>query len=124
MLSRVLWSALSIILFASAAAAQSNGRFEGRLVHDDTGAPVAGASVSIVGLSGSARTDGDGRFTWAPAPQVPFQVIVVLSGGQVVRPVVVDSAQDGATTIRIRALADESVAVLGAAPSINAAAAS
>ena len=117
----LLSSALMVALFVPAAPAQTPSRFEGRLVQEGTGAPVAGASVSIVGMSGSARTDNDGRFTWAPAPQVPFQVIVVLSGGQVARPVVVDALQEGTTSIQLRALTDEAVTVLGAAPSINAA---
>ena len=37
------------------AAAQAPSRFEGRLVGQDTGAPVAGASVSIPGTTGSGR---------------------------------------------------------------------
>ncbi len=115
----LLSSALVATLFVPAAAAQTSSRFDGRLVEERTGAPVAGASVSIVGMSGSARTDTDGRFTWAPAPQVPFQVIVVLSGGQVARPVVVDAIQEGTTSIQLRALTDEAVTVLGAAPSID-----
>ena len=115
----LLSSALVVALFVPAAAAQTSSRFEGRLVQEGTGAPVAGASVSIVGVSGSARTDNDGRFTWAPAPPVPFQIIVVLSGGQVARPVIVDAVQEGTTSIQVRALTDEAVTVLGAAPSIN-----
>ena len=51
---------------------------------------------------GSARTDKDGRFTWAPAPQAPFQMIVVLSGGQVARPILVEALQQGTTVIEVR----------------------
>jgi outer membrane receptor protein involved in Fe transport len=102
------------------ALAQTTARFEGRIVDEVGGAPVAGASVSIVGTSGSVRTDSDGRFTWVPAPDVPFQVIVVRSGGQVARPVIVEARQEGTTTIRVGAIADESVTVLGAAPSVAA----
>ena len=115
----LLSSALAATLFVPTAAAQTSGRFDGRLVEERTGAPVAGASVSIVGMSGSARTDTDGRFTWTPAPPVPFQLIVVLAGGQVVRPVVVDAIPEGTTSIRLTALTDEAVTVMGAAPSIN-----
>jgi outer membrane receptor protein involved in Fe transport len=111
-------SVLLVTLFGTVAAAQS-GRFEGRLVGETDGMPVAGASVSIVGVSGSTRTDKDGRFTWAPAPPLPFQLIVVLSGGQVARPVTVDALQEGTTSIQVSALADEALTVLGAAPSIN-----
>lgn len=108
----------------AAATAQASGRFEGRVVHQATGTPVAGASVSIVGVTGSTRTDSDGRFTWAPAPAVPFQVILVLPGGQIARPVAVETLQDGYTSIELSALADEAVTVLGAAPSIDTAPAS
>jgi outer membrane receptor protein involved in Fe transport len=121
MRSRLLWSAWLVTLFVQTAVAQTPGRFDGRLVQEGTGTPVAGASVSIVGVSGSARTDSDGRFTWAPAPSPPFQIIVVLSSGQVARPVIVDAFQEGTTSIQIRGLSDEAVTVLGAAPSINTA---
>jgi Carboxypeptidase regulatory-like domain len=95
MRSRLLWSASLVTLVVPMAAAQTAGRFEGRLVREGTGTPLADASVTVVGLSGSTRTDSDGRFTLAPAPQVPFQMVVVLSGGQVARPVVVGSLQEG-----------------------------
>jgi outer membrane receptor protein involved in Fe transport len=121
MRSRLLWSAWLVTLFVQTAVAQTPSRFDGRLVQEGTGTPLAGASVSIVGVSGSARTDSDGRFTWAPAPQTPFQMIVVLSAGQVARPVIVDALQEGTTSFQIGGLTDEAVTVLGAAPSINTA---
>ena len=124
MVSKLLWSAWLLAVFVPVAAAQTPDRFEGRLVLADSEVAVAGALISIAGVTGSARTDKEGRFTWAPAPQVPFQVIVVLSGGQVVRPVTVDALQDGTTIIRISALTDEAVTVLGAAPSVTTAPAS
>jgi outer membrane receptor protein involved in Fe transport len=121
--SFVLFSMLMAAAYVAPAAAQVPTRFEGRLVTQDTGAPVAGASVSIPGTTGSARTGDDGRFTWSPVPQVPFQIIVVLSGGQVARPVLVEELQEGPTTIRIQSLRDEALTVLGAAPSITTGAA-
>src|SRR5918994_3369445 len=117
--SKLLWSAWLLAVFVTAAAAQTPDRLEGRVVLADSEAPLAGASISIVGVTGTARTDADGRFTWAPVPPVPFHAIVVLSGGQVVRPVTVDALQHGTTTIRITASRDEAVTVLGAAPSVN-----
>ena len=53
MSSRLVSTALLLLAIASAAAAQTTTRFEGRLVREDTGAPVAGATLSIVGVSGS-----------------------------------------------------------------------
>jgi hemoglobin/transferrin/lactoferrin receptor protein len=119
MRTRLVCSALLSSLFVSIAAAQTPGRLDGRLVQEGTGTPLAGASVSIVGVPGSTRTDSDGRFTWAPAPQPPFQMIVVLAGGQVARPLIVDAVQEGTTTIHVRGVTDEAVTVIGAAPSIN-----
>src|SRR5687767_10015390 len=66
------------------AAAQPT-QLEARLVHEATGAPVAHATVSVVGLAGSTRTDANGRFTWAPSPELPAEFIVILPGGQVTR---------------------------------------
>ena len=101
------------------AVGQTPNRFEGRLVRPDSGAPIEGATVSIAGLPGSTRTDGDGRFTWTPAPLPPFQLIVVLSSGEVARPVTVEKVAEGTNAIELRALSDEAVTVLGAAPSIT-----
>jgi hypothetical protein len=69
MRSILLFDALVAARCVPAAAAQTSSRFEGRLVQEGTDAPVAGASVSIVGVSGSARTDNDGRFTWRLRPR-------------------------------------------------------
>jgi hemoglobin/transferrin/lactoferrin receptor protein len=107
------------MLFAGPALAQSGNRFEGRLVQQATGAPIADASVSIAGVNGSVRTDSDGRFSWVPAPPPPFQLIAILSGGQIVRPAIVESFGAAITLIPIGGLTDEALIVLGAAPSIN-----
>lgn len=112
---------LSLLSFGADAEAQTPTRFQGRVVSGAGESPVAGATVSIVGVNGSAQTDTDGRFDWAPAPAVPFQLIIVLPDGAVAQPVIVDALQDGSTTIRIKSLADEAVTVLGAAPSITTA---
>jgi outer membrane receptor protein involved in Fe transport len=120
MLSTLMRSALLVMLFGSGTAAQP-GRFEGRLVNQGTGTPVVGASVFIVGVSGSARTDGNGHFTWAPAPPVPFQVIVVLPDGRVAHTETVETLQDVTATIQVRAVGDETISVLGIAPSIDTA---
>ena len=94
-------------------------QLDARLVHQATGAPVADATVSVVGVAGSARTDHDGRFTWAPSPGLPAELIVILPGGQVTR-TVLHEQQTGTTTISIGGIADAEVTVLGAAPSISA----
>jgi outer membrane receptor protein involved in Fe transport len=56
--------------------------FESRLV-DTSGKPVAGAQISVVGHTGTARTGSDGRFVLAPTPPLPAQLIIIGSGGEI-----------------------------------------
>ncbi len=107
-------------LTVSDARAQQPGRFEGRLVREVTGAPVPRATITIVGLPGSAHSDNEGRFTWAPAPHPPFRVIVVLAGGEVAESIVVHAIDQAVTLIHVTGLQSEALSVLGAAPSIDA----
>jgi hemoglobin/transferrin/lactoferrin receptor protein len=85
-----------------------------------TGAPVANAEVAVLGLPGVAFTDADGRFTWKPDPQPPFEILVILPGGRFMRPVLIDRLPaDGPVTIEVSPLAEEAVTVVGSAPSIE-----
>jgi len=86
-----------------------------------TGAPIAGAEVSVLGLTGVLRTDTDGRFLWLPDPAAPFEVLIILPGGQYMKPFLVTSVPAGGlVTIPVRPLVEESVTVTaGAAPSIE-----
>ncbi len=110
----------SLALIAPAIARQAPPPFSGRVIDERNSAPIAGATVTIGGISGSVRTDKDGKFTFEPSPTPPFQVVVVLAAGQVARPVLI-TAIDAEATIKVNALADESVTVVGAAPSVDAA---
>jgi len=103
----------------SLSAAQAREPFSGRVIDEKTKAAVAGAIVTIGGVPGSVKTDTEGRFTFEPSPAPPFQIIVVLASGHVARPVLVTDIGTPAT-IPVNALADESVTVVGAAPSIDA----
>ncbi len=107
------------VLFPSLAFA-----FEGRLVNKRTGQPVAGAEVMIIGLTGSVKTDADGRFSWNPNPSAPFEVLVILPGGRVSKPTMVTTHDRSALlTIEVTSLLTEEVTVTaGVAPSIDAAA--
>lgn len=116
-----LLTVLAVLWMPAGSRAQPGDRLHARLVHDTTGLPIAHASVSLVGLTGSAQTDAEGRFTWTPAPAVPFQLVVVLPGGQVTRPVTVARLPERTITIAIGGMTDAAVTVLGAAPSISAA---
>jgi hemoglobin/transferrin/lactoferrin receptor protein len=98
---------------------------EGLVVDQRTGAPVANAEVSILGRPGSTMTDEAGRFSWKPDPVPPFEVLVVLPGGRVLRPVLVESLGQGQPLlIEVTTLVEESVTVIGSAPSIEAPSAS
>lgn len=110
---------LLTLLSPDPSAAQRVSEFEGRVVDQRTGSPVAGATMSIVGVAGSTHTDANGRFVWKPVPTVPFQVVIILPGGQVAKPVQVDSLAEAGTTIHVNPIADESLTVLGTAPSID-----
>jgi hemoglobin/transferrin/lactoferrin receptor protein len=109
-----------LLMVPAGALAQPKG-FSGRVIHSGSGEPIAGAIVTLAGLPGTVKTDADGTFTWNAPPSPPFQIIVVLPGGHVARPVDVTSLDGAVLLVRVDALADESVTVLGAAPSIVAA---
>jgi len=121
--TRVSWVVTVLALTCLVAQATAAAAFEGRLVDARTGAPVAGAEVTIVGVSGSARSDADGRFTWRPDPRPPFTVLIVLADGRVARPVYVETADWSAVlTLMVEAAVTEEVTVAaGVAPSIDAA---
>lgn len=93
--------------------------FSGRIVDRHTGAGIAGATVSVAGVPGTVKTDDEGRFTWTPRPVVPFQVIVVLASGQVASPITVENAEGDGADLAVNPLADESLTVVGAAPSVS-----
>lgn len=117
---RALAAALGVLLAAGSAAAQDRP-FAGRILDARAGTGVAGATVSVAGLPGSATADHEGRFTWSPPPPVPFTVIVVLPGGVLANPVTVDRIDGASTDIVVTPLAGESLTVLGAAPSVQVA---
>jgi len=95
--------------------------FSGRVVDQRTGAGVPGATVALAGQPGTVKTDHDGRFTWVPRPAVPFQVIVVLLSGHVASPITIERLDDASIDIIVNPLANESLTVVGAAPSITVA---
>ena len=93
----------------------------GRVVRAADGAPVAGASVSVVGTAGASRTGADGRFVWTTAPMTPAVIIVTLEDGRVARPVRVSALPAGAPlTIAIEPTVRESTTVTGVANAIDA----
>ncbi len=76
------------------------------------GSPAVDATVSVLGRSGSTRTGAAGEFRLVPEPVPPFEVLVVLQGGMVAAPVLVETLPaTGPLTIRLRSLVSESVTV-------------
>lgn len=111
--------ALPVIL---ALAMQNPSAHGGRVVHAQTGAPVAGATVAVVGTAGASRTDASGRFVWTAAPMTPAVLIVTLDDGRVARPVRVASIAAGEPlTIAIEPSVRESMTVTGVTSVIDAA---
>jgi iron complex outermembrane receptor protein len=93
--------------------------FRGRVVDQD-GKPVVNATVSILGRTGEAITDTDGRFVWQPDPPVPFEILVIDAAGNYARPVLIEALDaTGEVLVTIAALLNESVTVSGSAPSIE-----
>jgi hemoglobin/transferrin/lactoferrin receptor protein len=104
---------VSVVLAAPAAA------FEGRVV-DAAGAPQPGAAVHVLGRTGEAVTDGDGRFEWTPDPPTPFEVQVTLRGGALMKPVLVAALDPAAPLLlAVEPALIEEIVVSGLAPSIE-----
>ena len=78
---------------------------------------MAGAQISIVQQSGSARTEADGTFTITPDPRLPATLIVVGSRGEIFPPIYLQSF---AAELRIEPAYRETVTVTtGVAPNIE-----
>ena len=92
--------------------------FKARVI-DQQGRPVAGATVSILGRTGEAVTDAEGRFEWQPDPPTPFEILVIDAAGIYSRPVMIAAlVAEPELVITIAPLVNESVTVSGSAPSI------
>lgn len=89
------------------------------------GTPVVGAEVAVLGRTGMARTDAQGRFTWAPDPALPFELLVLLPGGRLASPVLVESLPaSGSLQVVPESLAEAVTVTSGAALGIEGAPAS
>ncbi len=109
---------LTGFLLLVAAAAEA---FQGQLIDRRTGRPMVGADVAIGGLAGTVRTDQNGRFTWAPDPAPPFDIIVMLPGGRLAKPVRILTRPDASPlVIQVDPSVEEHVSVTGSAPSVDA----
>ena len=108
-----------LILLAVLSLALPAFAFKARVV-DQQGRPVADATVSIVGRTGEAVTDADGRFEWKPDPPPPFEILVIDAGGIYSRPVMITTlGAEPELVITITPLVSESLTISGSAPSIT-----
>ena len=124
-LAATAWCVFGVLFGgATIVAAQGSSAFSGRVIDSATRTPVRGATVLINGFPGTARTDADGHFKLEARPEPPFQIIVVLPTGHVARPVDIKTIEADVTTVPVDPVTDESVTVVGAAPSVTAAPAS
>ncbi len=110
------WLVAGVAVCASPAFA-----FRGRVVLQD-GTPVGDATVSVLGHPGSTRTDHEGWFSRSPDPPLPFEILVVMPGGQYMAPVLIEEIPDaGPVVVTVSPLVSETVLVTsGAAPHIEA----
>src|SRR5688572_31074860 len=93
--------------------------FKGRVV-DQQGRPVANATVSILGRTGEAITDKEGRFVFQPDPPVPFEILIIDAAGSYSRPILIESLDAaGELLVTVAPILNESVTVSGSAPSIE-----
>jgi iron complex outermembrane receptor protein len=95
--------------------------FEGKVLLED-GTPVADATISILGHPGSTRTGKNGLFSRNPDPPLPFEILVVMPGGQYMAPVLVEELPtSGPLIVTVSPLVAETITVTGgAAPHIEA----
>lgn len=121
-LRRGPWPRVGALLWlAQVLAAAPAVAIEGRVTNERTGQPVARAEVTILGRPGAVRTDADGRFVLKPAPPVPFEVLVILPGERLTRPVLVEQLPaSGVLEIAVAPVVEETLTVTaGAAPDIE-----
>jgi len=78
---------------------------------------VAGAQVSVVGSTASARTNAEGRFSIAPDPQLPAQLIVIDQRGEIYPPIQLTSFEQ---ELRLEPAFRQTLSIsVGAAPNIE-----
>jgi outer membrane receptor protein involved in Fe transport len=91
----------------------------GRVVGTD-GKPIANATISILGRTGEAITDKEGRFVFQPDPPTPFEILVIDAAGTYSRPILIEAFDPAVELlVTVAPILNESVTVSGSAPSIE-----
>ena len=110
---------------AAEVAAQGTGRIVGRVVEAEQGAPVAGATVELVGVDRSAVTAIDGRYILEQVPAGPasLRVRMIGFGPKMVTGIVVPDgggvAQDISLAAEVVQLAEISVSAAAERGTVN-----
>jgi hemoglobin/transferrin/lactoferrin receptor protein len=95
---------------------------EGLVVDQRTGQPIARAEVTVLGRPGVVYTDADGRFVMKPDPPVPFELLVILPGERLTKPLLIERLPEhGLLEVAVSPILEETLTVTGgAAPDIDA----
>jgi TonB-dependent receptor len=114
---------LLLVFGADGARAQQTGRITGRITEAETGLPLEGAAVVVVGTSLGVPTDADGRFLLAPVP-TGAQTVRISYLGRETRTVqtTVAAGQTAVVSAELaaQAIALEGVDVIGARAMVQA----
>jgi len=109
-----LWLSFASLLQTWAASA-----LEG-IVVTPAGVPYAGARVQVLGQSGVAVTDREGRFYLEGEPTPPFVLLLCRPDGVALRPIPVPTKPEGVLQVRLEPFATETVSVIsGTAPDLE-----
>ena len=77
-IQKVIPGLLAILLFSSAAVAQSNGALSGTITLSDSGKPIHNVLVTILQLRRSISTNNDGKYEFKDIPRGRYDVVAHL----------------------------------------------
>ncbi|NNM33574.1 MAG: TonB-dependent receptor, partial [Gemmatimonadetes bacterium] len=74
-----LWAVVAVLGVGIAPVAAQQGSITGRVIDAETGAPLSGAAVAVVGQDGLQGTNASGAFQWS-VPDGTYSLVVTLIG--------------------------------------------
>lgn len=98
--SSALWAVLAVIAAGATPLAAQQGSITGRVLDAETGAPLSGAAVAVVGQDGLQGTNASGTFRWN-LPEGTYSLVVTLIGYETGRLDGVGVTAGEATTVEI-----------------------
>jgi outer membrane receptor protein involved in Fe transport len=119
----VLYLALLMLLAFSTVMAQTAGKVSGKITDQDTGEPLVGCNVFIVGTLMGAATDPDGTYFIINVPPGKFEIEASLLGYQKVRQqdVIVNSGKTTVVDFNLKssALVQQEVVIRATRPDVQ-----